>query len=175
MRAVDLSALTLGVKITQGDDLPLIEHRSDLFDVIPSYRGARRQDPPAATLAVPRPAPDQDRFRLEYFQDRSRAWADRSAEVLPGLSCLLSQSRRAPRARADNRLRAPPFPGPRFTRTHRTRCSPNAVFLEHLQLPRLGLMRVLLTQAKRLQWLSARRYEALSGAASVPVESDGEE
>ncbi|MES3029326.1 MAG: hypothetical protein V4820_15895 [Pseudomonadota bacterium] len=38
-----------------------------------------------------------------------------------------------------------------------------------------GLRRVLLTQAKRLQWLSARRYEALGGAASVPVEGEGEE
>ncbi len=36
-----------------------------------------------------------------------------------------------------------------------------------------GLRRVLLTQAKRLQWLSARRYEALGGAASVPVEAEG--
>lgn len=38
-----------------------------------------------------------------------------------------------------------------------------------------GLRRVLLTQAKRLQWLSARRYEALGGASSVPVEAEGEE
>jgi hypothetical protein len=38
-----------------------------------------------------------------------------------------------------------------------------------------GLRRVLLTQAKRLQWLSARRYEALGGAASVPVEGEGDE
>jgi hypothetical protein len=38
-----------------------------------------------------------------------------------------------------------------------------------------GLRRVLLTQAKRLQWLSARRYEALGGAASVPVEGEGED
>jgi hypothetical protein len=38
-----------------------------------------------------------------------------------------------------------------------------------------GLRRVLLTQAKRLQWLSARRYDALGGAASVPVEAEGEE
>jgi hypothetical protein len=35
-----------------------------------------------------------------------------------------------------------------------------------------GLRRVLLTQAKRLQWLASRRYEALGGAASVPKESD---
>jgi len=40
-----------------------------------------------------------------------------------------------------------------------------------------GLRRVLLTQAKRLQWLAARRYEALGGAASVATEDDegGEE
>jgi hypothetical protein len=38
-----------------------------------------------------------------------------------------------------------------------------------------GLRRVLLTQAKRLQWLSARRYEALGGAASVAAEAEGEE
>ena len=38
-----------------------------------------------------------------------------------------------------------------------------------------GLRRVLLTQAKRLQWLSARRYEALGGAASVAVEAEAEE
>jgi hypothetical protein len=37
-----------------------------------------------------------------------------------------------------------------------------------------GLRRVLLTQAKRLQWLAERRYEALGGAASVPVEEDEE-
>lgn len=38
-----------------------------------------------------------------------------------------------------------------------------------------GLRRVLLTQAKRLQWLAQRRYDALGGAASVPHEnSDGE-
>jgi hypothetical protein len=36
-----------------------------------------------------------------------------------------------------------------------------------------GLRRVLLTQAKRLQWLAERRYEALGGAASVA--SEGEE
>jgi len=30
----------------------------------------------------------------------------------------------------------------------------------------------LLIQAKRLQWLASRRYEALGGAASVPVEGD---
>src|ERR1022692_4107764 len=35
-----------------------------------------------------------------------------------------------------------------------------------------GLRRVLLTQAKRLQWLADRRYEALGGAASVAPESD---
>jgi hypothetical protein len=33
-----------------------------------------------------------------------------------------------------------------------------------------GLRRVLLVQAKRLQWLAARRYDALGGAASVPAE-----
>lgn len=38
-----------------------------------------------------------------------------------------------------------------------------------------GLRRVLLTQAKRLQWLSARRYEALGGAASVAAEGEGED
>jgi hypothetical protein len=35
-----------------------------------------------------------------------------------------------------------------------------------------GLRRVLLTQAKRLQWLAERRYEALGGAASVAREND---
>lgn len=37
-----------------------------------------------------------------------------------------------------------------------------------------GLRRVLLTQAKRLQWLAERRYVALGGEASVEVE-DGED
>ncbi len=37
-----------------------------------------------------------------------------------------------------------------------------------------GLRRVLLVQAKRLQWLASRRYEALGGSASVPVEGDGD-
>lgn len=37
-----------------------------------------------------------------------------------------------------------------------------------------GLRRVLLIQAKRLQWLAARRYEALGGAASVAMETDDE-
>jgi hypothetical protein len=35
-----------------------------------------------------------------------------------------------------------------------------------------GLRRVLQTQAKRLQWLASRRYEALGGAASVASEGD---
>jgi hypothetical protein len=35
-----------------------------------------------------------------------------------------------------------------------------------------GLRRVLLTQAKRLQWLASRRYEALGGAATVAAEAD---
>ncbi|MGC1301439.1 MAG: GIY-YIG nuclease family protein [Caulobacteraceae bacterium] len=35
-----------------------------------------------------------------------------------------------------------------------------------------GLRRVLLIQAKRLQWLAQRRYEALGGSASVVVEGD---
>jgi hypothetical protein len=35
-----------------------------------------------------------------------------------------------------------------------------------------GLRRVLLTQAKRLQWLADRRFEALGGAASVEQEGD---
>jgi len=35
-----------------------------------------------------------------------------------------------------------------------------------------GLRRVLLTQAKRLQWLAERRYVALGGAASVETEDD---
>ena len=38
-----------------------------------------------------------------------------------------------------------------------------------------GLRRVLLTQAKRLEWLASRRYEALGGPASVPGEAEGEE
>jgi len=40
-----------------------------------------------------------------------------------------------------------------------------------------GLRRVLLVQAKRLEWLARRRYEALGGAASVPTEGekDGDE
>jgi hypothetical protein len=37
-----------------------------------------------------------------------------------------------------------------------------------------GLRRVLLTQAKRLQWLSERRYEALGGEASVERETNDE-
>jgi hypothetical protein len=35
-----------------------------------------------------------------------------------------------------------------------------------------GLRRVLQTQAKRLQWLAERRYEALGGAATVETEGD---
>jgi len=38
-----------------------------------------------------------------------------------------------------------------------------------------GLRRVLLTQAKRLQWLADRRYNALGGAASVEVAATGED
>ena len=38
-----------------------------------------------------------------------------------------------------------------------------------------GLRRVLLTQAKRLQWLAARRYEGLGGSTSVEVESAEDE
>ena len=38
-----------------------------------------------------------------------------------------------------------------------------------------GLRRVLLTQAKRLEWLASRRYEALGGPASVPVETEDDE
>ena len=38
-----------------------------------------------------------------------------------------------------------------------------------------GLRRVLLTQAKRLQWLALRRFGGLGGAASVQVEAAGEE
>ncbi len=37
-----------------------------------------------------------------------------------------------------------------------------------------GLRRVLLTQAKRLQWLASRRYEALGGAASVEAGPEDE-
>lgn len=37
-----------------------------------------------------------------------------------------------------------------------------------------GLRRVLLTQAKRLQWLASRRYEATGGAASVPNEGEAD-
>ncbi|MFG1180135.1 GIY-YIG nuclease family protein [Xanthobacter versatilis] len=37
-----------------------------------------------------------------------------------------------------------------------------------------GLRRVLLTQAKRLQWLAERRYLALGGAASVETENGDE-
>lgn len=37
-----------------------------------------------------------------------------------------------------------------------------------------GLRRVLLIQAKRLQWLASRRYEALGGSASVPIEGEGD-
>ena len=38
-----------------------------------------------------------------------------------------------------------------------------------------GLRRVMLTQAKRLQWLAARRFEATGGAMSVPKEGEGDE
>jgi hypothetical protein len=38
-----------------------------------------------------------------------------------------------------------------------------------------GLRRSLLTQAKRLQWLSERRYLALGGAATVEVEKEGDD
>jgi hypothetical protein len=38
-----------------------------------------------------------------------------------------------------------------------------------------GLRRVLLTQAKRLEWLAARRYESSGGAASVPKEGESDE
>lgn len=38
-----------------------------------------------------------------------------------------------------------------------------------------GLRRVLLTQAKRLEWLAARRFEGSGGAASVPKEGEGDE
>jgi len=36
-----------------------------------------------------------------------------------------------------------------------------------------GLRRVMLTQAKRLQWLAQRRYEGLGGAATVVIENGG--
>ena len=36
-----------------------------------------------------------------------------------------------------------------------------------------GLRRVLLTQAKRLQWLAARRYEGMGGQSSAVSESTG--
>lgn len=35
-----------------------------------------------------------------------------------------------------------------------------------------GLRRVLMVQAKRLQWLAQRRYDALGGATSVQIEGD---
>jgi hypothetical protein len=38
-----------------------------------------------------------------------------------------------------------------------------------------GLRRVMLTQAKRLQWLAERRYTALGGADSVAKENDTDE
>lgn len=38
-----------------------------------------------------------------------------------------------------------------------------------------GLRRVLTTQARRLQWLAERRYQALGGAANVDVADDAEE
>jgi GIY-YIG catalytic domain len=38
-----------------------------------------------------------------------------------------------------------------------------------------GLRRVLVTQAKRLQWLAYRRYEGLGGAASVQKEGDDDD
>ena len=38
-----------------------------------------------------------------------------------------------------------------------------------------GLRRVLLTQAKRIQWLAQRRFDALGGAASVPVEGEDDD
>lgn len=38
-----------------------------------------------------------------------------------------------------------------------------------------GLRRVLLTQAKRLQWLAQRRYDALGGAGSVEQDGDDED
>ncbi|MGH6957937.1 MAG: GIY-YIG nuclease family protein [Caulobacteraceae bacterium] len=37
-----------------------------------------------------------------------------------------------------------------------------------------GLRRVLLTQAKRIEWLASRRYQALGGAASVADEDEAE-
>jgi hypothetical protein len=37
-----------------------------------------------------------------------------------------------------------------------------------------GLRRVLLTQAKRLEWLASRRYEALGGPGSVALESEAD-
>jgi hypothetical protein len=39
----------------------------------------------------------------------------------------------------------------------------------------VGLRRVMLTQARRLEWLAKRRYEALGGAAAVPVKAADEE
>lgn len=38
-----------------------------------------------------------------------------------------------------------------------------------------GLRRVLVTQAKRIEWLASRRYEALGGAASVAKEGQDED
>jgi len=39
------------------------------------------------------------------------------------------------------------------------------------QIAKGGLRRVLLTQAKRLQWLSERRYVALGGPSSIQKEA----
>jgi hypothetical protein len=38
-----------------------------------------------------------------------------------------------------------------------------------------GGERVLLTQAKRLQWLAQRRFDALGGAASVRAEGEDDD
>ena len=38
-----------------------------------------------------------------------------------------------------------------------------------------GLRRVLLTQAKRLDWLAGRRYEGTGGGATFPKEGEGED
>jgi hypothetical protein len=71
----------------------------------------------------------------------------------------------------------PKFP---LSQVRSVRCEPSEILSRLAQViserkVQGGLRRVLLIQAKRLQWLAARRFDALGGAASVAREGEGDD
>jgi hypothetical protein len=129
-------------------------------EAIGREKTSAKADPESLERAIHEHAVEKSKFKA-VLNEKDPPSAVRRVEIPPSIrKCVVSDSVYAVRSHPDFRLARGALIIARLAQVISERKVQG------------GLRRVLLTQAKRLQWLADRRYYALGGEASVEVETD---